>query len=417
MAPQIDNNEPQNMQELLDSVEFKVLRRGEIVEGTVMRVDSDGLFVNIGHKEEGFVPPNEMRTLSAEESDRLVEGDTLITFVLRAESADGPILSVDRARGEEGWREIQKHMEADEPVEGQIIGFNRGGCILEVENVQGFVPMSQLMTISRDRFQVDDSAGEEGGGELSNSDLIGNTLTVKVLEVNRSRNRAIFSERAAMQEQRDEQKAELIEKLEEGEIRKGKVTGLSNFGAFVDLGGADGLIHISEMSWSMVRSPEDIVSIGQEIDVYILKIDRESMKIALSLRRLEPEPWETIHERYNVGDIVDARITKLANFGAFARLEDSIEGLIHITELSAAVVTNPSEVVSEGEVRKVKILRIEADRKRLGLSMRQAEEGFVEEVHVVESPESVNPTSEDPLESTEPVGEADPEDPEQQEQE
>ena len=417
MAPQIDNNEPQNMQELLDSVEFKVLRRGEIVEGTVMRVDSDGLFVNIGHKEEGFVPPNEMRTLSAEESDRLVEGDTLITFVLRAESADGPILSVDRARGEEGWREIQKHMEADEPVEGQIIGFNRGGCILEVENVQGFVPMSQLMTISRDRFQVDDNAGEEGGGELSNSDLIGNTLTVKVLEVNRSRNRAIFSERAAMQEQRDEQKAELIEKLEEGEIRKGKVTGLSNFGAFVDLGGADGLIHISEMSWSMVRSPEDIVSIGQEIDVYILKIDRESMKIALSLRRLEPEPWETIHERYNVGDIVDARITKLANFGAFARLEDSIEGLIHITELSAAVVTNPSEVVSEGEVRKVKILRIEADRKRLGLSMRQAEEGFVEEVHVVESPESVNSTSEDPLESTEPVGEADPEDPEQQEQE
>ena len=417
MAPQIDNTEPQNMQELLDSVEFKVLRRGEIVEGTVMRVDSDGLFVNIGHKEEGFVPPNEMRTLSAEESDRLVEGDTLITFVLRAESADGPILSVDRARGEEGWREIQKHMEADEPVEGQIIGFNRGGCILEVENVQGFVPMSQLMTISRDRFQVDDSAGEEGGGELSNSDLIGNTLTVKVLEVNRSRNRAIFSERAAMQEQRDEQKAELIEKLEEGEIRKGKVTGLSNFGAFVDLGGADGLIHISEMSWSMVRSPEDIVSIGQEIDVYILKIDRESMKIALSLRRLEPEPWETIHERYNVGDIVDARITKLANFGAFARLEDSIEGLIHITELSAAVVTNPSEVVSEGEVRKVKILRIEADRKRLGLSMRQAEEGFVEEVHVVESPESVNSTSEDPLESTEPVGEADPEDPEQQEQE
>ena len=417
MAPQIDNNEPQNMQELLDSVEFKVLRRGEIVEGTVMRVDSDGLFVNIGHKEEGFVPPNEMRTLSPEESDRLVEGDTLITFVLRAESADGPILSVDRARGEEGWREIQKLMEADEPVEGQIIGFNRGGCILEVENVQGFVPMSQLMTISRDRFQVDDSAGEEGGGELSNSDLIGNTLTVKVLEVNRSRNRAIFSERAAMQEQRDEQKAELIEKLEEGEIRKGKVTGLSNFGAFVDLGGADGLIHISEMSWSMVRSPEDIVSIGQEIDVYILKIDRESMKIALSLRRLEPEPWETIHERYNVGDIVDARITKLANFGAFARLEDSIEGLIHITELSAAVVTNPSEVVSEGEVRKVKILRIEAERKRLGLSMRQAEEGFVEEVHVVESPESVNSTSEDPLESTEPVGEADPEDPEQQEQE
>ena len=422
MAPQIDNNEPQSMQELLDSIEFKALRRGEIIEGTVMRVDSDGLFVNIGHKEEGFVPPNEMRTLTAEEAGQLVEGDTLITFVLRSESADGPILSVDRARGEEGWREIQKHMEADEPVDGQIIGFNRGGCILEVENVQGFVPMSQLMTISRDRFQVDETSGEESSSESSNADLIGNTLTVKVLEVNRSRNRAIFSERAAMQEQRDEQKAELIEKLEEGEIRKGKVTGLSNFGAFVDLGGADGLIHISEMSWSMVRSPEDIVTIGQEIDVYILKIDRESMKIALSLRRLEPEPWETIHDRYNVGDIVDARITKLANFGAFARLEDSIEGLIHVTELSAAVVTNPSEVVSEGEVRKVKILRIEADRKRLGLSLKQAEDGFVEEDHLVEadnlieSSELVSQEAEEPLENTEALGEADLEEQEQEQE-
>ena len=379
MTPQIDNNEPQSMQELLDSIEFKVLRRGEIVEGTVMRVDDDGVFVNIGHKEEGFVPPNEMRTLSSEESGALTEGDSLITFVLRAESAEGPILSVDRARGEEGWREIQKHMEADEPVQGQIIGFNRGGCILEVENVQGFVPMSQLMTISRDRFQVNETGQDDPTASLSNSDLIGNTLTVKVLEVNRSRNRAIFSERAAMQEQRDEQKAELIENLQEGEVRKGKVTGLSNFGAFVDLGGADGLIHISEMSWSMVRSPEDIVSIGAEIDVYILKIDRETMKIALSLRRLEPEPWETIHERYNVGDVVEAKVTKLANFGAFARLEDSIEGLIHITELSSSVITNPAEVVAEGDVRKVKILRIEADRKRLGLSLRQAEDGFVEE--------------------------------------
>jgi small subunit ribosomal protein S1 len=398
MVAQSDNSEPQSMQELLESIEFKVLKRGEIVEGTVMRVDSDGVFVDIGHKEEGFVPPNEMRTLTTEQTGQLVEGDTLITFVLRTESSDGPILSVDRARGEEGWREIQKYMEADEPVDGQIIGFNRGGCILEVENVQGFVPMSQLMTISRDRFQVDESGSEAAGVESRNSDLIGNTLTVKVLEVNRSRNRAIFSERAAMQEQRDEQKAELIQKLEEGEIRKGRVTGLSNFGAFVDLGGADGLIHISEMSWSMVRSPEDIVSIGQEIDVYILKIDRETMKIALSLRRLEPEPWETIHERYTVGDIVDAKITKLANFGAFARLEDSIEGLIHITELSAAVITNPSEVVSEGEVRKVKILRIEPDRKRLGLSLKQAEDGFTEDVEIIESAQADDHTNEETLE-------------------
>jgi len=215
---------------------------------------------------------------------------------------------------------------------------------------------------------------------------VGNTLKVKVLEVNRSRNRAIFSERSALQEQRDEQKAVLIEKLEEGEVRKGVVTGISNFGAFVDLGGADGLIHISEMSWSMVESPEDLVKVGEELDVYVLRIDRETMKIALSLRRLQPEPWETIFERYQVGDVVDATVTKIANFGAFARLEDSIEGLIHITELSDAVITNPNEVVNEGQGIKVKILKIEMDRKRLGLSLKQTVENLGPAGYVAEAP-------------------------------
>ncbi|MBS20523.1 MAG: 30S ribosomal protein S1, partial [Chloroflexi bacterium] len=265
--------------------------------------------------------------------------------------------------------------------------FNRGGCILEVANVQGFVPMSQLITISRDVFKQDSpESGEPRSDDSIGKDLIGNTLTVKVLEVNRSRNRAIFSERSALQEQRDEQKAVLIEKLEEGEVRKGVVTGISNFGAFVDLGGADGLIHISEMSWSMVESPEDLVKVGEELDVYILRIDRETMKIALSLRRLQPEPWETIFERYQVGDIVDATVTKIANFGAFARLEDSIEGLIHITELSEAVITNPTEVVSEGQQIKVKILKIEMDRKRLGLSLKQTTENLDPAGYVSEAP-------------------------------
>ena len=248
--------------------------------------------------------------------------------------------------------------------------------------------MSQLITISRDLFKQEPS--EEGGASVSEDsigkDLIGKTLTVKVLEVNRSRNRAIFSERSALQKQRDEQKAELIEKLEEGEVRKGIVTGISNFGAFVDLGGADGLIHISEMSWSMVGSPEDLVKVGEELDVYVLRIDRETMKIALSLRRLQPEPWETILERYQVGDVVDATVTKIANFGAFARLEDSIEGLIHITELSDAVITNPNEVVSEGQEIKVKILKIELERKRLGLSLKETSETLPLEGYISEAP-------------------------------
>ena len=388
MPPETQDNSPQDMQQLLEEMDFKVLRRGEVVEGSVMRVDSDGVFLDIGHKEEGFVPLGEMKTISKEEMVVLSEGDILIAFVMRPDSKDGPILSVDRARGEEGWRDIQKLMDQDEPVDGVIVGFNRGGCILEVANVQGFVPMSQLITISRDLFKQEPS--EAGGASVSEDsvgkDLIGKTLTVKVLEVNRSRNRAIFSERSAMQEQRDEQKAQLIEKLEEGEVRKGIVTGISNFGAFVDLGGADGLIHISEMSWSMVGSPEDLVKVGEELDVYVLRIDRETMKIALSLRRLQPEPWETIFERYQVGDVVDATVTKIANFGAFARLEDSIEGLIHITELSDAVITNPNEVVSEGQEIKVKILKIEMERKRLGLSLKQTSETLPPEGYISEAP-------------------------------
>ena len=388
MPPEAQDNAPQDMQQLLEAMDFKILRRGEVVEGSVMRVDSDGIFLDIGHKEEGFVPMGEMKSISKEEMVKLSEGDSMIAFVMRPDSKDGPILSVDRARGEEGWRDIQKLMDQDEAVEGVIAGFNRGGCILEVANVQGFVPMSQLITISRDLFKQESS--ELGGASVPEDsvgkDLIGKTLTVKVLEVNRSRNRAIFSERSALQKQRDQQKAELIEKLEEGEVRKGIVTGISNFGAFVDLGGADGLIHISEMSWSMVGSPEDLVKVGEELDVYVLRIDRETMKIALSLRRLQPEPWETIFERYQVGDVVDATVTKIANFGAFARLEDSIEGLIHITELSDAVITNPNEVVSEGQEIKVKILKIEMERKRLGLSLKQTSETLPPEGYISEAP-------------------------------
>ena len=378
MPPTTQDDSQLDMQQLLDEMEFKSLRRGEIVEGMVMRADSEGIYLDIGHKEEGFIPPNEMRTLDSGQLEEINEGDSLIAFVIRPDSQDGPILSVDKARGEEGWRDIQKYMEADEAVEGKIIGFNRGGCILEVANVQGFVPMSQLVTISHDNFKqsVDDQseAGDSVSEGAEESEFIGSPLTVKVLEVNRSRNRAIFSERSAMREQREAQKAALIEELHEGEIRKGRVTGISNFGAFVDLGGADGLIHISELSWGMVNSPEEIVTVGEELDVYVLRVDRDTMKIALSLRRMQPEPWDTIYDRYQVGDVVAATVTKLADFGAFARLEDSIEGLIHVTELTNAVVTHPREVVAEGDAIKVKILRIEMERKRLGLSLKQADE-------------------------------------------
>ena len=375
--------EEEDMGQLLDQMmgEIKNVRRGDVVEGVVMRADtSDGLFVNIGQKAEAHVPANEMRTIDTTDIEGLV-GGSIIAMVVRPESGDNPaILSVDRAIGEQGWRYLEKAMDAGEVIEGSIAGFNRGGSIVEVEGVQGFVPMSQLVSVPRERFRIYQEGGDglseeetEGIQEAQNAE-IGRQIQMKVLEVNRSRNRAIFSERQAVQESRDARKAKLIEELEEGQTRNGTVTGISSFGAFVDIGGADGLIHISELSWSMVNSPEEVVSVGQKVDVFVLRVDAENMKIALSLRRLQPEPWETIHERHNIGDVVNATVTKLTNFGAFARVEDSIEGLIHISELSARMINHPREVVREGEQVEVKILRIEPERRRLGLSLKQASE-------------------------------------------
>ena len=406
MSSQPQNAGPSSdMGELLDSMEqIKPLRRGDVVEGVVMRADLDGIFVNIGHKAEGVVPPAEMRSLNAEALHELQVGDMIITLVIRPETADrAAILSVDRAIGEQGWRVLEKAMEAAEGIEGTIVGFNRGGAIVESEGVQGFVPMSQLVSVPREHFRSMQEAaeaaqnrevpvgdvgnGSAGEGESTGAaaqpeeprkdpleDEVGKTLQLRVLEVNRGRNRAIFSERQALQELREEQKARLIQELTEGETRRGRVTGISSFGAFVDLGGADGLIHISELSWDSVGTPEEVVKLGQELDVYVLRVDAENKKIALSLRRLQPEPWETINERYEVGDLVDAKVTKLTNFGAFARVEGSVEGLIHISELTDRMVNHPREVVREGDEVKVKILRIEPERRRLGLSLKQAQE-------------------------------------------
>jgi len=389
----------QDMGELLDSIDaMKPIRRGDVVEGVVMRADADGIFVNIGHKAEGIVPPNEMRTLDTTEGVSV--GDEILTFVVKPENADqAAILSIDRAIGERAWHDLEKMVESAETVEGKVAGFNRGGAIVDVEGIQGFVPMSQLVSVSRGRFRetrppepAPPAASDEPADATESEGVdvppppppepeppdpdLGKVLQLKVLEINRSRNRAIFSERQAIQEQRNDQKARLIEDLTEGETRRGKVTGISSFGAFVDLGGADGLIHISELSWTPVKTPEEVVNLGDEIDVFVLRVDAVNKKIALSLRRLQPEPWETIHERFNVGDVVEATITKLTNFGAFARVDNFVEGLIHISELATRMINHPREVVREGESLQVKILRIEPERRRMGLSLRQMEAEF-----------------------------------------
>jgi small subunit ribosomal protein S1 len=357
------------MADLLDQyVPSKALRRGEIIDGKVMSKSNEGLLVNIGYKSEGLIPARELRSLGPEGFESLDVGDEVIAYVINPEGSDGSsILSIDRARGEQGWRILEKAMEGDETVTGRIIGSNRGGAVVESEGVQGFIPLSQLVGPARELYVP--------GGEQPKEGFVGMEVEFKIVELNRRRNRAIFSERAALQAWKQIQKMRLVQELEEGEIRRGRVAGISNFGAFVDLGGADGLIHISELSWEPIKSPEEVVSVGDEIDVYILKVDRENLKIALSLRRLKPEPWDEVENKFEVGQTVTGVVTKLANFGAFARIDAGIEGLIHISELSHQVIKHPRDVVSEGDELELKIIRIEPERRRLGLSLKQARGG------------------------------------------
>lgn len=359
---------PMSMEELLaqsSAPEPRQLHRGEVVDGSILEVQRDGLLIDlvgIGSKAEGVVPEHEMHSMGADPLSKVQPGDTVLVYVLQPETPEGQVLlSIDRARGEQGWRVLQDRFESGEIFEAEVTGFNKGGLLANVEGVNAFIPMSQV---------VGAKPGSDGAGSLS--DQVGRALRLKVIEINRRRNRAILSERAALQEWRAEQKDRLLDELAEGEVRTGTITSIRNFGVFVDLGGADGLAHLSELSWDRNASPEDLFKIGDEVQVYVMKVDKENKKIALSVRRAQPELWEQMIARYAVGDIVAGVVTKIVAFGAFTRLPGPVEGLVHVSELVDRRINHPDEVVEEGDVIPLKIVRIEHDRHRLGLSLREA---------------------------------------------
>ncbi|MCX6023987.1 MAG: S1 RNA-binding domain-containing protein, partial [Chloroflexi bacterium] len=306
------------------------------------------------------------RSLGSDGWSKLSVGDEMLIYVLQPENQEGQVvLSLDRAAGEKGWRILQTRFEAGETIDAEVVGYNKGGLLVNIEGVRGFVPSSQVVGL---RFE----ASNEGSQEARFAQWIGRELKLKIIEINRRRNRLILSERAALQELRSMQKEKLLAELREGEIRRGKVTSIRNFGVFIDLGGAEGLIHLSELSWGRVKTPEEVVRVGDDVDVFVMSVDPESKKIALSLRRAQPEAWEGIIDKYQVGQTVQGTITKLTNFGAFAHIEGPVEGLIHVSELADRRILHPKEVVKEGDVLSLKIVRIERERHRLGLSLKQA---------------------------------------------
>jgi small subunit ribosomal protein S1 len=371
------------MEEFLNdpSHDYKSLKYGDVMDGVIMHLDREEILVDIGSKSEGIVPSREYSSLSSDERQALAVGDTILVFVVQPENPEGhAVVSIDRARQEKSWRRLQELHEANEVIEAEVTNYNMGGLLVNLDGVRGFVPASQVTEIR---------GGDEASKQADMARLIGSSLPLKVIEINRHRNRLILSERQAVQERRDVMKERLIDELSEGEVRKGRVSSICDFGAFVDIGGADGLVHLSELSWSRVRHPSEVLRVGQEVDVYVLGINAQEKKIALSIKRTQAEPWSRVAAAYEVGQLVRGTVTQLANFGAFARIEDGIEGLIHVSELVDDRVSHPKQVVSEGDDLLLRIIRIDPQRRRMGLSLRRALDTPDAELEAVFGPDAL----------------------------
>jgi small subunit ribosomal protein S1 len=347
---------------------FPTINEGEVVSGTVVRVDKDEVLVDIGYKSEGVIPVSELSIRrSIDPADEVQLGDQVDALVLTKEDAEGRlILSKKRARFEMAWKRIEAAAESGEPVEGTVIEVVKGGLILDL-GVRGFLPAS-LVDIRR----VQDL-----------DEFMGKTLRTKVIELNRSRNNVVLSRRAVLEEERKEARQAILDRLSPGDVVTGTISNIVDFGAFVDLDGIDGLIHISELSWSHVNHPSEVLDIGQEVEVKVLDIDRDRQRISLGLKQTQTDPWQQVVDTYSEGDVVEGRVTKVVTFGAFVEILPGVEGLVHISELANHHVENPREVVNQGDAVRAKVIEMDADRRRLSLSLKRVGDDAV--VHAADA--------------------------------
>ncbi len=367
--------EPVNKMEALLEAEGLTIdfpKRGEIRKGTLASISEGQILVSVGAKSEGIIAGKEFESIEDETRAAFELGDEITVYVVTPEDSNGNlILSFTRALEEENWQTAEELLESEETFNSKIEGYNKGGLLVPLETIRGFVPASQI-GLGR-RLTITGNSPEE-----RYSEMVGEEIEVSVIEVDRDRRRLILSERAASSETRESIKERVIDELKEGEIRTGRVTSLADFGAFVNINGADGLVHLSELSWDHVNHPSEVLEVGQEIDVKIISIDVERKRIGLSVRRLKDDPWEDQVGELTEGQLVEGKITRLTNFGAFARLllddvEGDLEGLIHISEISEQRIEHPKEVLHEGDVVTLRIIKIEDDTHRIGLSMRRVD--------------------------------------------
>jgi small subunit ribosomal protein S1 len=338
---------------------FRTIEEGEVVTGHVVRIDKDEVLVDIGYKSEGVIPANELSIRkSVDPKDEVHLGEEVDAIVMTKEDQDGRlIMSKKRARFEKAWRRIETAAESGEPVEGTVIEVVKGGLIIDL-GVRGFLPAS-LVDIRR----------------VPNLDeYMGTKIETKVIELNRSRNNVVLSRRAVLEEERKEVRQQILDRLQPGLVVEGQISNIVDFGAFVDLDGIDGLIHISELSWSHVNHPSEILTIGDTVKVKVLDIDRDRQRISLGLKQTQEDPWQRIVDTYTVGDELAGKVTKVVTFGAFVEILDGVEGLVHISELAPHHVESPREIVHPGDEIRVKILEIDSERRRLSLSAKRVED-------------------------------------------
>ncbi|MBN2218979.1 MAG: S1 RNA-binding domain-containing protein, partial [Kosmotogaceae bacterium] len=372
---QESQEEPTNKMEALLAQEGLTIdfpKRGETRKGTIASISDTQILVSVGAKSEGILTGKELDSIAEETRKSLEVGEEIAVYIINPEDANGNlILSYTRALEEENWQKAEELLESEDSFNSKIEGFNKGGLLVPLGTIRGFVPASQI-GLSR-RLTLTGNSPEERYAEM-----VGEEIEVCVIEVDRDRRRLILSERAASSDTRDTIKERVIDELEEGEIRTGRVTSLADFGAFVNINGADGLVHLSELSWEHVNHPSEILEVGQEIKVKIISVDVDRKRIGLSIRRLEDDPWNEQVEDLTEGQLVEGKITRLTNFGAFARLvfedqDKDLEGLIHISEISERRIEHPKEVLHEGDVVTLRVIKIEEDTHRIGLSLRRVD--------------------------------------------
>lgn len=366
--PQNDNN-ANNMASLLEQegVEIDFPKQGETRTGTIASITPQQILVSVGSKSEGIISGREFEDIPEELRKELKIGQEIPVYVINPEDSNGNVvLSFMRARDESTWQQADMLLHSKQAYHSKIIGYNKGGLIVPVGEIRGFIPASQF-SLSR-RAAV---SGENPDQKFSK--MVGEEIDVCVIEVDREKHRLILSERAASTETREMIRERALEELKEGDIRTGRVTSVAEFGAFVNVAGADGLVHVSEVSWNKIAHPGEVLKVGQEVKVKVITIDREKKRIGLSIRQLLPDPWDEKAAKYKVGQLVEGTITRLTKFGAFAKLEDDVEGLIHISEMSEKRIEHPKEVLKEGDVVTLRVIKIDPANHRIGLSIRKVE--------------------------------------------